>query len=68
MGTHNSKVEDEETRDMVAEFLANGGEVTKGKTKAMASDLGISNNTWGNKLTKKERVAKEKKITVDSPQ
>lgn len=65
MGTHNPKVEDEELTRMKAEFLANGGEVTKGKTKAMASDLGISNNTWGQQLTKKERVAKEKKIEVE---
>ena len=49
---------DEELERMKAEFLAKGGEVTKGKTKAMASELGISNNTWNNKLTKVEKDAK----------
>ena len=55
---HNVKPKDKETEDLVAQFLAKGGEVTKGKTKAMASELGISNNTWNNKLTKAEKDAK----------
>jgi hypothetical protein len=46
---------------MKAEFLKKGGEVTVGKTKAMPSELGISNNTWNNKLTKTEKNAKNKK-------
>jgi hypothetical protein len=46
---------------LIAEFLAKGGEVTVGKTKAMPSELGISNNTWNNKLTKAERDSKEGK-------
>ena len=29
----------------------------KGKTKPMPSDLGLSNNQWGNKLTKEEKAA-----------
>ena len=62
MGTHKSKEEDTETRDLVAEFLAKGGEIKKGKTKSMPSELGISNVTWGKNLTKDERIAKEKKI------
>ena len=41
--------------DLIAEFLANGGEITKGKTKPMPNELGISNNTWNNKLTKAEK-------------
>tara|TARA_B110000208_G_scaffold34995_1_gene46255 strand:+ start:683 stop:871 length:189 start_codon:yes stop_codon:yes gene_type:complete len=55
---HNVKPKDKETEDLVAQFLAKGGEVTKGKTKAMASELGISNNTWNNKLTKAEKNSK----------
>ena len=47
--------------DLIAEFLAKGGEVTVGKTKAMPSELGISNNTWNNKLTKAEKDSKEGK-------
>ena len=50
---------DEELERMKAEFLAKGGEITVGKTKAMPSELGISNNTWNNKLTKAEKNAKK---------
>ena len=45
-------------QSLIDEFLKKGGEVTKGKTKAMPSELGISNNTWNNKLTKAEKDAK----------
>ena len=65
MGTHRQKAEDQETTDLVAEYLAKGGEVTKIESKSMPYELGISNVTWGKKLTKTERVAKEKKIEVD---
>ena len=58
---HNAKPKDDELERMKAEFLAKGGEITVGKTKAMPSELGISNNTWNNKLTKTEKQAKEKK-------
>lgn len=44
--------------DLIAEFLAKGGEITKGKTKDMPSELGISNNSWNNKLTKAEKESK----------
>jgi hypothetical protein len=44
--------------DLIKEFLDKGGEITKGKTKAMPSELGISNNQWNNKLTKAEKDAK----------
>ena len=47
--------------DLIAEFLANGGEITKGKTKDMPSELGISNNSWNQKLTKSEKDSKAKK-------
>ena len=47
--------------DLIAEFLAKGGEITKGKTKPMPSELGISNNTWNKKLTKAEKNLKEGK-------
>ena len=58
---HNVKPKDKETEDLVAQFLAKGGEVTKGKTKAMPNELGISNNTWNNKLTKAEKDSKARK-------
>jgi hypothetical protein len=50
--------------DLIKEFLEKGGKVSVGKTKPMPSDLGISNNSWGNKMTKEEKeVAKaEEKI------
>ncbi|NUH65633.1 hypothetical protein HTT03_10105 [Sulfitobacter sp. S0837] len=43
--------------DLIRAFLDKGGEVKKGKTKPMPSDLGLSNNQWGNKLTKEEKAA-----------
>jgi DNA-binding NtrC family response regulator len=58
---HDAKSKDDELERMKAEFLAKGGAVTQGKTKAMASELGISNNTWNNKLTKAEKDAKDGK-------
>lgn len=44
--------------DLIQQFLDNGGKVSKGKTKPLAYDLGISKGTWGNKLTKEEKEAK----------
>jgi len=44
--------------DLIKQFLEKGGEVTKGKTKPMPDELGISNNTWNNKLTRDEKKAK----------
>jgi hypothetical protein len=41
--------------------LDKGGEVKKVKTKAMANELGISNNTWNQRLTKQEKGAKNTK-------
>ena len=48
-------------QEMIDEFLAKGGTVTTGKTKAMPSELGISNNTWNNKLTRAEKKSKDGK-------
>jgi hypothetical protein len=48
-------------QEMIDEFLNKGGKITKGKTKAMPSELGISNNQWNNKLTKAEKDAKDGK-------
>jgi DNA-binding NtrC family response regulator len=62
---HDKKPVDEELERMKAEFLAKGGEITKGKTKEMANELGISNNQWNNKLTKAEKDAKKSPITDD---
>ena len=45
-------------QDLIDAFLKKGGAITKGKTKAMPNELGISNNTWNNKLTKAEKDAK----------
>jgi hypothetical protein len=47
--------------DLIKQFLEKGGEVKKGKTKPMPSELGISNNNWNNKLTKEEKAIKNKK-------
>ncbi|KRO85697.1 MAG: transcriptional regulator [Rhodobacter sp. BACL10 MAG-121220-bin24] len=47
--------------DLIKQFLERGGEVKKGKTKPMPSELGISNNNWNNKLTKEEKAIKNKK-------
>ena len=47
--------------DRIKQFLERGGEVKKGKTKHMPSELGISNNNWNNKLTKEEKDKKKKK-------
>lgn len=45
--------------DLIKEFLDKGGEVKKGKTKPMPDGLGLSNNQWGNTLTKEEKAAKK---------
>lgn len=50
--------------DLIKEFLNKGGEIKKGKTKPMPDDLGLSNNVWGNKLTKEEKAAKKALETV----
>ena len=42
--------------DLIKQFLEKGGKVSHGKTKPMPSDLGISNNSWGNKMTKEEKA------------
>lgn len=43
--------------DLIRAFLDKGGEVKKGKTKPLPADLGLSNNQWGNKLSKEEKAA-----------
>ena len=55
---HQAKNKDDELERMKAEFLAKGGEVIIGKTKAMPPELGISNSSWNNKLSKAEKVAR----------
>ena len=47
--------------NLIKQLLERGGEVKKGKTKPMPSELGISNNNWNNKLTKEEKAIKNKK-------
>lgn len=49
--------------DLIQQFLKKGGKVTKGKTKPMPDDLGLSNNLWGNKLTREEKAAKKAQET-----
>jgi len=44
---------------LIQQFLKKGGKVTVGKTKPMPSELGISNSTWNNKLTKAEKESKK---------
>ncbi|MDA8966502.1 hypothetical protein N9H43_03115 [Planktomarina temperata] len=52
-----------ETTDdaLVQEFLNNGGKISVGKTKPLPSELGLSNNTWNNKLTREEKSARDAK-------
>ena len=45
--------------DLIQQFLDKGGSVKKGKTKPMPADLGLSNNQWGNTLTREEKAAKK---------
>lgn len=44
--------------DLIAEFLAKGGEIKKGKTKPMPHGLGLSKGQWGTTLTKEEKAAR----------
>lgn len=46
---------------LIQEFLNKGGKVSVGKTKPLPAELGLSNNTWNNKLTKDEKAARDKK-------
>ncbi|MFY9238207.1 MAG: hypothetical protein WAO78_04915 [Roseovarius sp.] len=46
---------------LIQEFLKKGGKVSKGKTKPLAPELGLSKNVWQNKLTKEEKAARDKK-------
>ena len=52
-----------ETTDdaLVQEFLNKGGKTSVGKTKPLPSELGLSNNTWNNKLTREEKSARDGK-------
>jgi len=45
--------------DLIKAFLEKGGKITRAETKPMASELGISNNTWNQKLTRSEKAAKK---------
>lgn len=45
---------------LIQEFLNKGGTVSKGKTKPMKPELGLSNNVWNNKLTREEKAARDK--------
>ena len=51
-----------ETTDdaLIQEFLNKGRKVSVGKTKPLPRELGLSNNTWNNKLTKEEKAARGK--------
>ena len=46
---------------LVQEFLKKGGKISVGKTKPLPSELGLSNNTWNNKLTREEKSARNGK-------
>lgn len=43
-----------EEKDLVAEYLANGGTVTQCKAGSTTHELGISNNQWGQKKPKQK--------------
>jgi hypothetical protein len=45
---------------LIDAFLNKGGKVTKGKTKPMKHELGLSNNVWNNPLTKDEKKSLKK--------
>ena len=47
--------------ELVQEFLKKGGKISVGKTKPLPSELGLSNNTWNNKLTREEKSARDGK-------
>ena len=56
---HQPNKKDKETEKLVAAFLKKGGAIKKLKTKPMASELNISNNSWNQKLTKAEKQARD---------
>jgi len=41
-----------EEKDLVDEYLKNGGTITKGKAGQYSNELGISNNQWGQRKPK----------------
>jgi len=47
-------------QELIDAFMNKGGKVTKGKTKPMPPELGISNSTWNNKQAKPKKDAKKK--------
>jgi hypothetical protein len=47
--------------ELIKQFLEKGGEIKKGKTKSMPGELGISNSTWNNKLSRNEKKARDNK-------
>lgn len=46
---------------LIQEFLNKGGEVKKGKTKPLPSQLTLSKGAWGQTFTKEEKAARDKK-------
>ena len=42
----------DEEKDLVEQYLKNGGTVTKGKSGQYSTELGISNNQWGQRKPK----------------
>ncbi|WP_187431549.1 hypothetical protein [Roseobacter fucihabitans] len=57
------KIVPKETTDdaLIQEYLNKGGKVSVGKTKPLPADLGLSKNTWNQKLTREEKAARDKK-------
>jgi poly-D-alanine transfer protein DltD len=45
----------QDDQDLVAEYLKNGGKVTKGKDSTYSNELGISNNQWGQRRPKQKK-------------
>jgi len=49
---------------LIQEFLNKGGKVSVGKTKPLPAELGLSNNTWNNKLTKEEKSGTRQEVIL----
>ncbi|WP_292294483.1 hypothetical protein [Marivita sp.] len=45
---------------LIQEYLNKGGTVSVGKTKPLPSALGLSNNLWNNKTTRKDKATPDK--------
>lgn len=49
-----------EDQKLISEYLNNGGAVTKGKSCTYSTELGISNNQWGQRRPKQKQQPEDK--------